>query len=160
MGRFQSTKVVSGFSTVFRQHRAADTHCKFIHGYAISFKLWFAAEELDHRQWCVDFGFLKRSRTQVVAGGRLGSIGDWFKWLFDHTVVIAADDPELLDFEALATKGVLQLRVVPFVGCERFAELVCKQLEKFLEEETKGRVKIVRVECFEHSRNSAIYEPA
>ena len=33
MGKFQSSKVFDGFSTVFRQWRAKETHCRFVHGY-------------------------------------------------------------------------------------------------------------------------------
>ena len=36
MGKFQSTKVFDGFSTVFRQWRADGTHCQKLHGYGIS----------------------------------------------------------------------------------------------------------------------------
>ncbi len=35
MGKFQSSKVFDGFSTVFRQWRAEGTNCKFVHGYGI-----------------------------------------------------------------------------------------------------------------------------
>ena len=39
MAKFQSTKLFDGFSCVFRQWRAEDTHCKYLHGYAISFRI-------------------------------------------------------------------------------------------------------------------------
>ena len=41
MGKFQSSKVFDGFSTVFRQWKAETTHCRFLHGYGISFKVYF-----------------------------------------------------------------------------------------------------------------------
>jgi 6-pyruvoyltetrahydropterin/6-carboxytetrahydropterin synthase len=41
MAKFKSTKIFDGFSTVFRQWKAEDTHCKFLHGYGISFKITF-----------------------------------------------------------------------------------------------------------------------
>jgi 6-pyruvoyltetrahydropterin/6-carboxytetrahydropterin synthase len=55
MGKFQSTKVFDGFSTVFRQWKAEGTHCKFLHGYGVSLKVWFEGE-LDERNWVWDFG--------------------------------------------------------------------------------------------------------
>jgi 6-pyruvoyltetrahydropterin/6-carboxytetrahydropterin synthase len=55
MGRFVSSKVFDGFSTCFRQWKATDTHCRFLHGYGISFKIWFEGG-LDHRNWVWDFG--------------------------------------------------------------------------------------------------------
>ena len=55
MGKFQSSKVFDGFSTVFRQWKAEDTHCRFLHGYGISFKVYFEGG-LDERNWVWDFG--------------------------------------------------------------------------------------------------------
>jgi hypothetical protein len=55
MGKFQSSKVFDGFSTVFRQWKAKETHCRFIHGYGISFKVYFEGE-LDERNWVWDLG--------------------------------------------------------------------------------------------------------
>jgi 6-pyruvoyltetrahydropterin/6-carboxytetrahydropterin synthase len=54
--------------------------------------------------------------------------------------------------------GVIQLRVVPRVGCERFAEFLYHKINRFLREETNGRVKASKVEVYEHERNSASYE--
>ena len=50
MAKFTSTKLFDGYSTCFRQWRAINTHCRFLHGYAISFRVWFEGE-LDHRNW-------------------------------------------------------------------------------------------------------------
>ena len=44
MGKFQSTKLFDGFSTVFRQWKATGTHCRFLHGYGVSFRVWFEGE--------------------------------------------------------------------------------------------------------------------
>ena len=52
---YRSTKVFDGFSTVFRQWKAEGTHCRFLHGYGISFKVTFEGE-LDNRNWVWDFG--------------------------------------------------------------------------------------------------------
>jgi 6-pyruvoyltetrahydropterin/6-carboxytetrahydropterin synthase len=55
MGSFRSTKIFDGYSTVFRQWKAEGTHCKFLHGYGVSLKVWFEGE-LDERNWVWDFG--------------------------------------------------------------------------------------------------------
>ena len=47
---YKSTKLFEGFSCCFRQWRATKTHCRFLHGYAVSFKVTFEGE-LDHRNW-------------------------------------------------------------------------------------------------------------
>ena len=53
--------------------------------------------------------------------------------------------------------GVAQVRVVPATGAERFAEYIYSKLNKFVQEETDGRVKVIKVEFREHGKNSAIY---
>jgi len=51
--KHQSTKIFDGFSTVFRQWRAKETHCSYLHGYGVSFKVTFEGQ-LDHRNWVWD----------------------------------------------------------------------------------------------------------
>lgn len=149
--KFKSTKLYDGFSTCFRQWKADGTHCRFLHGYAVSFKVTFEGE-LDERNWVFDFGGMKRAVNKIE--GR--EPNEYFKWLLDHTVVVAHDDPHLSDFIKLHDQGVMQLRILPQVGCERFAEFLLNQINNFLQLETEGRVKASMVEVFEHERNSAI----
>ena len=153
MGKFQSTKIVDGFSTVFRQFKAEETHCKYLHGYGISFKVWFEGE-LDEKNWVWDFGGMKRAKTQI--DGK--SPKEWMDYMFDHTVIVAEDDPFVESFQSMGVHEVAQVRVVPAVGAEKFAEYVFNKLNTFVKAETKNRVKVVRVEFMEHSKNSAIYE--
>lgn len=154
MGKFQSTKVFDGFSCVFRQWKAKQTHCRFLHGYGVSIKVWFEGD-LDFRNWVWDFGGLKRAKTKI--DGMCAK--DWFDYMFDHTVVVAKDDPELDRFIELSKVDALQLRVVPAVGAEKFAEFVYNKLQPFVDAETEGRVKVAKVEFREHHKNSAIYIP-
>lgn len=162
--RFQSTKLIDGFSTCFRQWKAEDTHCKYLHGYSISFKVIFEGS-LDYRNWVADFGFMKRSKTRMDYNDVRGFVYSlsslqpeaWFKNIFDHTVVLAQDDPLLDQFQALQDSRAIVLRVLPLVGCEMFAKFVYDELNKFLYKETEDRVRVVSVECFEHAKNSAIY---
>jgi 6-pyruvoyltetrahydropterin/6-carboxytetrahydropterin synthase len=154
MGKFTSTKVFDGFSTVFRQWKAEDTHCRFLHGYGVSFKLWFEGQ-LDNRNWVWDFGGMKRAKGKI--DGR--SPKEWMDYMFDHTLVLASDDPHKDKFEKLSRHGIIQLRIVPATGAERFAQYIYDKVNPFIEEETEGRVKVVKVEFREHGKNSAIYEP-
>ena len=94
MGKFQSSKVFDGFSTVFRQWKATTTHCRFVHGYGISFKVYFEGE-LDERNWVWDFGGMKRAKTKI--DGK--SPKEWMDYMFDHTLVVAEDDPHLNAFK-------------------------------------------------------------
>jgi 6-pyruvoyltetrahydropterin/6-carboxytetrahydropterin synthase len=155
MGKFQSTKVFDGFSTCFRQWKAETTHCKYLHGYGVSFKLWFEGE-LDHRNWVWDFGGMKRAKGTI--DGK--SPKDWFDYMFDHTVIVAADDPQLHPyFVKMDRNGTIQLRIVEATGAEKFAEFIYNKVNPFIVEETEGRVKLAKVEFREHSKNTAIYVP-
>ena len=113
MGKFQSSKVFDGFSTVFRQWKAEDTHCRFLHGYGISFKVYFEGE-LDHRNWVWDFGGMKRAKTQIDGM----SPKEYFNYMFDHTVIIAEDDPGMGGWKTMNDLGVIQLRIIPATGAE------------------------------------------
>lgn len=149
---FQSTKVYDGFSTTFRQWRARGTHCKFLHGYSLSFKIVFEGE-LDKRNWVADFGLMKRAKGKIDGKNPK----EWFDFMFDHTTIIAEDDPFLKDFLELENKGIIQLRILPATGSEKFAEYVFKKVGEFISKETEGRVRVVSVEAREHEKNSAIF---
>jgi len=154
MGKFQSTKVFDGYSTVFRQWKAESTHCRFLHGYGVSFKLYFEGE-LDDRNWVWDFGGMKR------AEGKIDEMTPkaWFDYMFDHTFIVAEDDPFLQSFKKMEDAGVAQVRIVPASGAERFAQFIYDKVNPFIEKETDGRVSIVKVEFREHNKNNAIYVP-
>ena len=152
MGKFQSSKVFDGFSTVFRQHKAEDTHCRFIHGYGISFKVYFEGE-LDGRNWVWDFGGMKRAKTQIDGMNPK----EWMEYMFDHTTIIAEDDPFLEAFRKMDDAGAAQIRVIPATGAERFSEYIFNKLNEFVQEETEGRVRVTKVKFMEHGKNAAYY---
>ena len=154
MGNFISSKVFDGFSTVFRQWKAEDTHCRFLHGYGISFQIWFEGE-LDERNWVWDFGGMKRAKGKIDDM----SPKEWMDYMFDHTFLVAEDDPFLESFKRMDEAGVAQVRVVPATGAERFAQYIYDKVAPFIEEETEDRVKVAKVEFREHGKNSAIYIP-
>jgi hypothetical protein len=43
------------------------------------------------------------------------------------------------------------------VGCERFAQYLYDIINGFLELETDNRVRVTKIEVYEHERNSASY---
>ena len=161
MSKYYSTKTYGndrGLSCCFRQWRATHSHCSLLHGYSIGVKLIFECEELDERNWVMDFGGLKNFKN-------------WLEYMFDHTVLVAEDDPKLELFNQLNSmddgynaKGICDLRIVPGVGCEKFAELCYTKMAELLEEDKKAKlalnptVRLKSVEVFEHGANSAIYE--
>ena len=174
MAKYFSTKTYGndrGLSCCFRQWRSSHSHCSLLHGYSIGIKLVFESEILDDRNWVMDFGGLKAFK-------------EWSEWMFDHTTIIATDDPHLEKFLKLSELGlndkggVLDLRLVPAVGCEKFAEMVYLKMNQILQTFKRGEtwncpdtgrsysarypvgvgVKLCSAEVFEHAGNSAIYE--
>ena len=143
---FRSTKTYDhneGLSCCFRQWRST-SHCSLLHGYALAFRFVFACSELDKHNWCFDFGALKPVKA-------------WLKTMFDHTTLVAQDDPELHRFEVLARDGLMELRVLPAVGCEATAKYTYGYVAEFIDGQTDGRVWLESVEVKEHGGNSAIY---
>ena len=148
MNEYRSTKLFKGYSTAFRQWRAKHSHCQFIHGYAMEFKVTFTGA-LDQLNWVCDFGSFKRN-----------GIKEHLSYMFDHTTVVAKDDPQLEHFKQLSHKNLIQLRVINDVGCEKFAKYVFDYINEVINIESKGRVRVLMVECFEGGTdNSAIYKP-
>jgi len=152
MGKFQSSKVFDGFSTVFRQWKAKETHCRFLHGYGISFKVYFEGE-LDEKNWVWDFGGMKRAKT-LIDGKQPKA---WMDYMFDHTVIIAEDDPGMGGWETMNKLEVIQLRAIPATGAEKFSEFIFNKLNEFVKTETEGRVKVTKVKFMEHGKNAAYY---
>jgi 6-pyruvoyltetrahydropterin/6-carboxytetrahydropterin synthase len=173
MAKYLSTKTYGndrGLSCCFRQWRSTHSHCSLLHGYSIGIKLIFESETLDDRNWVMDFGGLKAFK-------------EWSEHMFDHTLVVAEDDPHRAMFEKMAELGlqdkggVCDVRIVPAVGCEKFAELAFMEMDKILKKFQAGKeyvlpkgnsyaprypvgagVKLRSVEVFEHAGNSATYE--
>ena len=152
MGKYQSTKVFDGFSCVFRQWRAEGTHCKYLHGYGVSFKVWFEGE-LDERNWVWDFGGMKRAKGTIDGMNPKA----WMDYMFDHTTIVAEDDPNINLFKTIDENNIIQLRIIPATGAEQFAKYIYEKLNTFIQEETNGRVRIVQVEFREHEKNTASY---
>jgi len=144
---YYSTKTYGhniGLSACFRQPHADHSHCRFLHGYSLQFKFTFAANELDKRNWVVDFGGLKPLKA-------------WLEDTFDHKVVLDKHDPMMYHFETLQTVGVAELTILDGVGVEKFAYHAWEFANKLVEKMTDGRCRCVEVECAEHGANSAIY---
>ncbi len=135
-----------GLSCCFRQWRA-QSHCRFLHGYALQFRVEFeTVEGLDDRHWVVDFGALKSFRG-------------WLEEMFDHRTLVAQDDPQLALFRQLHEQGLIQLREVPASSCEAFARMVFDYLQQWLPENgyAPERVRLRQVEVREHDGNGASY---
>jgi 6-pyruvoyltetrahydropterin/6-carboxytetrahydropterin synthase len=144
---FKSTKTYGaniGLSACFRQWKA-ESHCKLLHGYALEISFEFETEELDIRNWCVDFGSMKSLKAMLEN-------------TFDHTLLVAVDDPHLETLLLLGKLGIARVVVVQATGCEKFAELIYECAEQWLKDNGYApRCKLAKVEVREHAGNSAIY---
>ena len=132
-----------GLSCCFRQWRA-DSHCNKLHGYSLGFRFTFESAILDEHNWVYDFGGCKW-------------IKEYLQSEFDHKLVVAKDDPKLERILQVYT-DIAVVNVMDDVGCEKFAEMVYNYVVPKIYKETKGRVSLFRVECFEHNANSASYQ--
>jgi 6-pyruvoyltetrahydropterin/6-carboxytetrahydropterin synthase len=135
-------------STAFRQHSAVG-HCKYVHGYALTIKATFAARQLDHRNWVVDFGSLKPFKQ-------------WLEEQFDHKLIIAEDDPDLWKVYNVGHEPVsADVTAVSATGCESIAWMCFNWLEHWLDDMLLSpRCWVHSLEVSEHAGNSAIVQRA
>ena len=148
MGKYYSTKTYGhniGLSAVFRQPNADHSHCQLLHGYSLGFKFTFGCNELDDKNWAVDFGNLKQLKA-------------WLEDNFDHKTCVDFNDPHKQAFYDLEAKGLCEVREIDGVGAEKFAEHAWNFADILVRGITDNRCYCVKVECAEHGANSAIYE--
>ena len=92
----------------------------------------------------------------MVDFGGLKDLKQWLKDTFDHTCLVAEDDPEIEHFKELHSKKLIDLRVLPAVGCEKTAEYVYDWASNFVKQRFRLRCWVESVEVSEHGANSAI----
>ena len=133
--KFVSTKeYIDEFPCAYKQWKA-DTHCNLNHGYSFSIKFYFGANELDKRGWVCDYGGFKELK-QIL------------KDQFDHRTLIAEDDPDLVLYKELDSKGVLKLTILPAMGCELIADQLYKFVNGVYIPDYLGQTESERVWCY------------
>jgi 6-pyruvoyltetrahydropterin/6-carboxytetrahydropterin synthase len=168
MGKYQSTKLFDNYSVAIRQHKAQHSHCQLLHGYALEFKVWFESIEpleenqLDEMNWIMDYGGFKalpKGGESVEELKKTGNgLKDWMDYMWDHTLLIEKDDPQLETFQYMQELGLCHLRVMDRIGAESAAKMVYDKFNDVMSRTGGGRVKVVKVECWEAPKNSSIYE--
>tara|TARA_Y100001938_G_C8053136_1_gene412976 strand:- start:50 stop:499 length:450 start_codon:yes stop_codon:yes gene_type:complete len=133
-----------GLACVFRQPNADHSHCHLLHGYSLQFRFTFGCNELDNKNWAVDFGGLKPLKA-------------WLEDKFDHKLALDINDPHMDKFKELEELDLVDIRTFDGVGAEKFAEHAFNFADKHIRELTDDRCYVVSVECAEHGANSAIY---
>lgn len=145
MTKYISTKTYRHLGPVAYRQWRSDSHCSQVHGYALSFHFEFEADTLDARNWVVDFGGLKPLK---------GLLEDWF----DHTLLVAEDDPMKEHLLNLGALGLAKITLVEKTGCEGIADFLYQYVnEQFLPNYGEGeRVWCSKVEVRETDSNMAM----
>lgn len=148
MGIWINSKTIThsnGLGCSYRQWQATHNNHHFIHGNALSFKLVFECHRLDGSNWIMDPSSIEH-------------IKDWLTTQFSNTLLVAENDPELETFKLLAEKKLCDLRILPDISAEKFAEHVFVYVMTWLQTSYMiQRVTIRSVECIEHDGNSALF---
>jgi 6-pyruvoyltetrahydropterin/6-carboxytetrahydropterin synthase len=145
MAKYISTKTYNQIGPVAYRQWRADSHCRLIHGYALSFHLEFECDTLDARNWCMDFGGLKPLK---------GLLEDWF----DHTLLVAQDDPMREHLLKLGELKLAKITEVEKTGCEGIADFLYEYINTiFLPNYgEKERVWCCKVQVRETDANMAM----
>lgn len=140
---YQVTKKFANFPFAHRQHNHQG-HCQNIHGHNWDFEIKLTCETLDANGFVADFGAFKPFR-------------EWLNYQFDHTLVLNATDPKLMDITR-ALEGMSEIRIVENCGAEGLAKYVSLALEIFVKKTFARGVRVVQVTVHEDEKNSATYE--
>jgi len=133
--KYTSTKEYhDAFPCAYRQWRA-DSHCNLIHGYSFSMKFYFGTDNLDVRNWAADYGGLKELKKTLEDQ-------------FDHTLLVAEDDPELETFRLLQERNMAKLTILPRLGCEGLADMLYKYVNGVYIPDMWGPGEAERLWCY------------
>ena len=128
-----------GYSCAFRQW-SAESNCKYLHGYSLGFKITLQSPTLDINNWVYDFG-------------NFSFLENWLTQNFDHTLLVAKNDPEK-EMLMLLNNKVARVIELEKISCEYFAEMTFRYIDNHL---SNIDVKVISVEVSEHGSNAAIY---
>ena len=143
--RYVSTKTYKDLGPVAYRQWRADSHCNKLHGYSLSFHFEFETNDLDARNWVMDFGGLRPLKDKLE---------EWF----DHTLLLAEDDPEFETLNELGKKGLAKITLVEKTGCEGIASFLYEYVNTiFLKDYGESqRVWCCKVEVRETENNMAM----
>ena len=145
------TKKYKDFPAAHRQHNH-DGHCAYVHGHNWSFELTFASDHLDENGFVMDFGKMK-------------FIKEWLTEMFDHTLLINENDPEIdhfLNHDVHGGKGkqLWDVRVIPNGSAEDLAGLVFDEVSILMEErrqDNRPLPELISVTVYEDDKNCATF---
>lgn len=95
---------------------------------------------------------------QVMDVIDFSEIKGWLDSTFGFTTCVAEDDPQISRFQLMHAAGVIDLRILPGVGPEKFAEMIWHRVRGWLaENQLSSRVSIKTIEVRENDADSALY---
>jgi 6-pyruvoyltetrahydropterin/6-carboxytetrahydropterin synthase len=98
-------------------------------------KFYFGTNNLDVRNWVADYGGLKELKKILEDQ-------------FDHTLLVAQDDPELDIYRELERRKLAKLTVLPKLGCEGLADQLYKFVNGVFIPDYWGQGEADRLWCF------------
>lgn len=134
MAKYISSKHYRQIAPVAYRQWRADSHCRLIHGYALSFYFEFEADTLDARNWVQDFGGLR-------------PLKDFLEDHFDHCLLLATDDPQYAEIKRLGELGLAKVTEVEKTGCEGIADFLYKYINGIFLPQLYGKGEAERVWC-------------
>lgn len=117
--KFRSTKTYTQIAPCAYRQWKSDTHCNQIHGYSFSFRFDFECDDLDARNWCMDYGGLRDLKDKLE---------EWF----DHKTLVAQDDPHIDWYREAQKRGIMKITEVERTGCEGLADFLYKYVNGIL----------------------------
>lgn len=145
--KYRSTKTYRQIAPCAYRQWKADSHCNQIHGYAFSFHFEFETDDLDARNWAFDYGGLRPLKDKLE---------EWF----DHTLLVAQDDPMRDELLRLGQLGLAKITEVEKTGCEGLSDFLYEYINTiFLPSCGKGeadRLWCCKVEVRETDSNMAM----
>ena len=101
------------------------------------------SDKLNEQNWVYDFG-------------DFNFLEDWLREHFDHTLLVAINDPHKDEIKSLDKNKIARIVEVPEISCEKFAEMTFKFIDNHFNVNDYN-VKVLSVEVSEHPGNTAGY---
>jgi len=98
-------------------------------------KFFFGTDNLDVRNWAADYGGLKELEKTLEDQ-------------FDHTLIVAADDPEMETYKLLEAKKMAKIVVLPRLGCEGLSDMLYRYVNAIYIPDYLGEGEAQRLWCY------------
>jgi 6-pyruvoyltetrahydropterin/6-carboxytetrahydropterin synthase len=98
-------------------------------------KFFFGTNDLDIRNWAADYGGLAELKSILQSQ-------------FDHTLLVAEDDPHLETYKLLHEKKMAKITILPRLGCEGLADQLYKYVNGVFIPDCWGPGEAERLWCF------------